>query len=255
MYAFMKNFLFFFVSVALISSCKQAANDETARTDAAEKVIQETQLQEAQNMAEVWEAEIAPAEVSEPVQPEVISGKQERYMILAQASSLKWHGAKLAYGHHGTIKIPEGTMLTVDGKLKGGTATVDMTSIENTDIEDPGKKLKLETHLKSTDFFSADQYPIAEFVIVSVKDAEGEDGNANISGNLTMKGITHQISFPAKITISNETLAASALFSIDRSKWDVRFGSGSFFEDLGDKLINDEIDLSLNLVAKVQMDS
>ncbi|MEM7368754.1 MAG: YceI family protein [Bacteroidota bacterium] len=235
----------------LASACKQASTDTT---EAKEKVIQEVS-QAAQNPStinvdELWEAEIPSAEITEPKNVKGSDAAKMNYILEAEATSLKWHGSKVASGHHGTIDIPEGVLRTVNGKLVDGAITVDMKSIKNVDLEEPKKRIKLESHLKSDDFFGAEKFPIAEFVIVEVKNGSGEE--AEISGNLTLKGITHLITFPATVTITEDHLAASALFSIDRSKWDVKYGSGSFFDDLGDKLIKDNIDLSLNLVARIE---
>lgn len=197
--------------------------------------------------AAMWAGETSPADITEPGAPVAAPAGATSLTVNSQASQVYWRGAKVAYDHIGALSVAEGTLFTQDGKLAGGSITLDMTSIVNYDLDDPKKNADLVGHLLSPDFFDAANHPTASFVITSVTPGEG---NAyTVSGNLTIKGITHQVSFPAEVSMAADGLSAQARFSIDRSKWDVRFGSGSFFEDLGDKLILDEIGLILDLQA------
>ncbi len=171
------------------------------------------------------------------------------YKIDAAKSELIWHGQKIGLTNSGTVQIKEGQLI-VDGEKFRGSFTIDMTSIVNTSLKSEKMRAKLVRHLKSEDFFSVAKHPTAAFEITKIvpyKADEGETANYRVTGNLTIKNITHEISFPAKIDFSDSGFAADAAFSIDRSKWDIRFHSGSFFENLGDNLIYDDIKFQLKL--------
>ncbi|MCB0275508.1 MAG: YceI family protein, partial [Calditrichaeota bacterium] len=154
--------------------------------------------------------------------------------------------------HNGVISLKDG-VFSVEGDKMSGNFTVDMTSIVVKDIPmDNEYNGKLTGHLKSPDFFSVADHPEAKFEITKVvpyKAKDGEEANYKVTGNLTIKGITHEISFPAMITMDGDSFSAKATTSIDRSRWDIRYGSGSFFDNLGDKLIYDDFHLEINLVG------
>jgi polyisoprenoid-binding protein YceI len=174
------------------------------------------------------------------------------YDVDFEKSVIFWKGEKPTGKHHGTIKIASGTVLVTGNNVEAGKFIIDMNSITDLDLEGE-MKANLEGHLKGTvagkegDFFNVTQYPISNFVITGVT---GEGDNATISGNLTIKEKTHNIEFPATITLSgNDLLIQSKPFSIDRTKWDVNYGSKTIFDNLGDKFINDDIELSIELHA------
>jgi polyisoprenoid-binding protein YceI len=123
-----------------------------------------------------------------------------------------------------------------------------MTSIVCLDLEDPGYNKKLVDHLKSDDFFSVETFPTSEMKITEVTKGK-EDNMVQVKGDLTIKGITHPIEFPAEITMNDGNMTASAQIVINRAQYDVRYGSGSFFKGLGDKLIYDYFNLTVKLVA------
>ena len=130
----------------------------------------------------------------------------------------------------------------------GGEFTIDMTSITSTDLE--GEYLqKLNGHLKSSDFFGVDKFPEANFIITSAT-AKGSKGKFTVTGNMTIKTTTQPITFDAQIVNNGENMVAVADIVIDRSVFDVRYGSGSFFDNLGDKTIYDDFTLTVNLVTK-----
>lgn len=164
--------------------------------------------------------------------------KEEK--IDVKESEVLWEGEKVTGSHNGTIDLKDGHFITEDGELKGGEFTIDMTSITVTDLsgEDKGK---LEGHLKSDDFFGVETYSTSKLVITSA--AKKNDGTYGVVADLTIKEETHPVTFDLDW---NEN-SASTEFSIDRSKYDVRFGSGSFFDNLGDKTIYDNFDLTVNL--------
>lgn len=156
-------------------------------------------------------------------------------------SELVWSGKKVLVpsSHHGTMKVKSGTVAVKDGKLTEFKIVADMTSIVDKDLSG-SHKTKLEGHLKSDDFFGVAKYPTSEFVSTSVTPVSGKSGQYMVKGNLTIKGKTHPLSFTA-MTKSSPYRHIAADFSFDRSKYDVRYGSGKFFSNLGDKVIADAI--------------
>jgi len=154
-------------------------------------------------------------------------------------SKVTWKGYKVTGQHEGTINLKEGKLIFADNKLVSGNFIIDMTTLGSTDLEGEWKG-KLDGHLKSDDFFGVEKHPTANFVITKV---ENNGTNYIVTGNLTIKNITNPITFDMTV---NEN-SASAFLKIDRSKFDVRFGSPSFFNDLQDKAIYDEFDLNVNL--------
>jgi polyisoprenoid-binding protein YceI len=151
-----------------------------------------------------------------------------------------WKGYKVTGQHEGTIALTEGSLSFADQVLTGGSFTVDMTSLVATDL-DGEMKGKLEGHLKSDDFFGTETHPTAQLVITQV----GVDaaGGYQVTGDLSIKGITQPVSFP--MTVAANTATAS--LKIDRTLYDIRYGSNNFFENLGDKAINNEFDLEVTL--------
>jgi polyisoprenoid-binding protein YceI len=170
----------------------------------------------------------------------------------AEKSKIDWHGAKVTGEHNGTINLKSGQLMVENGMLIGGSFEIDMNSIVNLDLEDKEWNAKLVNHLKSDDFFSSATYPVAKFEISEVSELKKSDSDHNImvKGNLTIKNKTNSIEFPASFKLEGENAMASAKIVVDRSKFDVRYGSGSFFDNLGDKLIYDDFDLKINLVAE-----
>ncbi len=167
------------------------------------------------------------------------------------ASKVEWTGAKPTGQHHGTIAISEGSLMLTDGNIVGGKFTIDMKSIVDLDLTSAEDNGKLVGHLKSPDFFDAEKYPTAVFVITSVAALSGNaEATHTITGNLTMKDATKSVTFPAKVTLEGNTLTASTPdFVIDRTQWNVQYGSKTIFNDLKDKFINDEIGLKISLSA------
>ncbi|MGC6422810.1 MAG: YceI family protein [Flavobacteriaceae bacterium] len=166
----------------------------------------------------------------------------QNYNMDTSKSGVTWSGAKITGdSHSGTLQFQSGAIQFTDGIPSGGEFVVDMTSMVCTDLsEDYGKKLI--GHLMSDDFFSVASHPTANLRITGAKAAE--NGAFDVDAQLTIKGITHPARF--KLVSNNGNWKASLTF--DRAKYDVRFGSGSFFENLGDKLILDEITLDTELV-------
>jgi len=170
--------------------------------------------------------------------------KPVTYTVDASKSTIAWVGKKVTGSHNGTIALKSGT-LNVNGKnVTGGGFIIDMTSIKDAD-----GSAKLEGHLKADDFFGVTKFPTSNFVITKVT---GSGAKATVSGNLTIKGITKPLSFPATVVVNADgtITATAAKIVVDRTKYDIKYGSKSFFDSIGDKAINDEFELSVKLVAK-----
>ena len=162
------------------------------------------------------------------------------------ASSLNWTAKKVGGGHTGTVKIQKGT-LTLDGnKLAGGSFVMDMTSIAEAE-----QNAKLTNHLKSDDFFGVEKNPTSTFNITKVAavgKAKGGVANYNVTGNLTIKGITHPVTFPATVKVNGNGAEATAKVEVDRIKYDIKFRSG-LIGTAADKIIDDTFTLDIKLVA------
>ncbi len=189
------------------------------------------------------------AETTEAEDAAVAEASAVTYKAIADESTIEWKGFKPTGTHTGTISIAEGSVSVNDGNIESGSFAIDMNSITVTDIpvEKEGNA-KLTGHLKSADFFDVEAYPKAKFEVTGL---ETVDGKTMLSGNLTMKETTNNISIPVTTSMDGDTMKlTSETFTIDRSKWNVKYGSKSFFDDLGDSFINDDIELKVNLVAK-----
>lgn len=173
-------------------------------------------------------------------------GNQATYTVDTEASSVAWLGKKVTGEHNGVVNLKEGSFTFEDGALTGGTFTVDMKSIVDSDLSGEWKE-KLEGHLKSDDFFGVEKFPTASFTIT--KAVPQGPGKYKVIGNITIKGKTEEIQFPADLEEKDGKVVGTASLTIDRSKFDVRYGSGSFFDDLGDKTIYDNFDLTVTIVA------
>ncbi|WP_258103399.1 YceI family protein [Marinoscillum sp. MHG1-6] len=173
-------------------------------------------------------------------------GTDATYSVDTEESSIAWVGKKVTGQHNGSIEVQSGTLKLEEGKLVGGSFTVDMTSLVSEDLEGEWKS-KLEGHLKSDDFFGVEKYPTSNFVIKKAK-ALGA-GKYNVTGEITIKGITQPIDFPVQLVVADDKVTGTANIVIDRSKFNVKYGSGSFFDDLGDKTIYDDFELSVSIVA------
>lgn len=175
---------------------------------------------------------------------------KETYKINTSASTIGWVGKKVTGQHNGTVKVAGGTLEVTNGKITGGEFSIDMNSIVCEDLKDAATNAKLIGHLKSDDFFSVANHPTATFKIKHANPGAVKDGKQmyRIAGNLTIKGITKHVEFDAETKTEGNKMMAMAAFKIDRSKWDIKYGSGSFIDDIGDKMIYDDIELTLNAV-------
>jgi polyisoprenoid-binding protein YceI len=170
--------------------------------------------------------------------------------VMTDQSVIKWTGKKVLGSHAGQLKVQSGNIDMRSSNSWGGKIVVDMQSINCTDLEGDSKG-QLEGHLKADDFFGVANFPTSTINVISTTSKGGN--NYMVTANLTIKGITEKISFPATIEVSTENLTVAAKLSIDRTKFGIKYGSSSFFDKLGDKAIENNFDLEVNLVAKKQV--
>ena len=160
--------------------------------------------------------------------------------INTATSSIEWLGKKVTGQHNGTVNFKDGTLVFKKNILAGGTFTVNMTSLTATDLSGEYQG-KLNGHLKADDFFGTEKFPTATLVFkkIGVKSANVY----NVTADLTIKGITKPVTF--ELTVNGNT--ATTTFNVDRTKYDIKYGSKSFFESIGDKAIYDEFELKVTL--------
>jgi polyisoprenoid-binding protein YceI len=166
-------------------------------------------------------------------------------------SSMVWTAKKVGGEHTGNVKIAKG-VLSVDGKkLTGGSFDMDMTSMNNTDITNESFNAKLVNHLKSEDFFHVEKHPTSTFQITKaepIAGAKAGEPNYTITGDLTIKGITHSISFPATVSVTGDKAEATAKIDLDRTKWDIKYRA-AIIGTAADKIIDDNFTIDLKVVA------
>jgi len=160
--------------------------------------------------------------------------------IDAEGSSIVWTGYKVTGQHEGTIDFKGGALDFKDGKLIGGTFTINMATINTTDLSGGGKE-KLDGHLKSDDFFGTAKYPDA--VLTFRKVVEKDDNVYRVAADLTIKGNKSPVAFDIEV----ERNTAEAKLKVDRTKYGIKYGSASFFDGLKDKAISNEFDLAVQL--------
>jgi len=171
---------------------------------------------------------------------------QEQLEISLKNSTVEWTAEKVTGSHSGTINLSNAFFIFENDALVGGQFEMHMNSIKCTDIESPEYAAKLENHLKGNDFFATEQYPTSMFKIMEVI----FDGTSYmITGNMIIRGISQEITFPAQFHRHGELFHADATLKVDRTKHDVKYGSGSFFDGLGDRMIYDEFTLKIHLEA------
>ena len=167
----------------------------------------------------------------------------KKYEIQTAKSNIDWVGRKVTGMHHGTISIKEGFLILEGDQLTSGQVIINVTAIKVLDITDPATNAQFAGHLASCDFFDSEHYPEAAFNITSVS-------SSRITGNLTIKDKTHPVSFDASICHQADHLTASGKIIVDRTKYGMKFRSGHFFKDLGDRLIHNEFDLNVSITAR-----
>lgn len=179
---------------------------------------------------------------------EVVVNVSELNNVDTTASVLTWKGTKPGGAHDGTVSLKSGGLLVENGTLKGGEFVVDLTTITNVDMKGSGGAAKLEGHLKNADFFDVEVYPTSTFVITNV---EPKGDKLHVTGNLQIKDVTKSITIPATISTENGiTTFTSDTFNVNRADFNVKYGSKSFFDNLKDKFIDDNMELSFVVKTK-----
>jgi polyisoprenoid-binding protein YceI len=174
--------------------------------------------------------------------------KTQNFVVNSAQSHISWTGRKVTGSHNGTIGIKAGSLVFHDGQLAGGRFVIDTRSIVILDVTDPATNAQFAGHLASDDFFSSEQYPEAYFEIRSVERRPNEA--SYIEGDLTIKGITHPVSFEAQVVHVGSKVAAVGNITVDRTKYGMKFRSGNFFQNLGDTLIYNNFELAVSLTAE-----
>jgi polyisoprenoid-binding protein YceI len=176
----------------------------------------------------------------------------DTYQVDTASSSVEWFAEKVTGKHHGNIKIKSGVLHNNHGRFSG-KIIMDMSTISVQDLSGESKG-KLERHLHSDDFFSVTKHPSSEFEITSITPRSGiaeNEPNFNVQGRLTIKGITHDLTFPAYIRFEGRNMTATGEAVVDRTKYDIKYRSKTFFQDIGDKAIYDEFRLKFSLKASM----
>ena len=193
------------------------------------------------------------AEIKEPVEAKKVPAASQKYLVDVVASTIDWAGSKPTGRHTGTIKLTDGQVFVKDSILETGKFTIDMKSITVTDLKDAEQKQNLENHLKglkteaADHFFNTNKFPTGIFEITGTT---RENDRSMVEGNLTLKGITKNIKFPAVITITdNAVTLVSDSFKINRTLWNINYSSKTVFENLGNEYVSDDIELKINMRA------
>lgn len=167
------------------------------------------------------------------------------YKVDTNASTVKWTAAKVTGTHFGKVPVKTGTLNVEKNKLTGASFEVNMAGLT---VEDGGGNERLRGHLTNDDFFATDKNPSATFKSTKIT-AKDKLGNYTVVGDITIKNITKSITFDANVVIAAGKATGKATIKLDRTDYDIKFRSGKFFPDLGDKLIYDEFTLDVVLVA------
>jgi rhodanese-related sulfurtransferase/polyisoprenoid-binding protein YceI len=230
-----------------------SSSRDLASATAAEKLMAAgyKQVSDYGGGLEDWRAGGGPTEGTGAAARGVSRLRDGSHQLNLETSRLEWTGRNLTTTHHGTVKLRAGHIEVREGRPLGGAFTVDMDSLENLTIQEPKLRQVLVWHLKSDDFFDVQHFPVAELQlskITALPNARPGSPNYQINGTLTLKGVSGEVAFPAILAPGADgLLAADAHFDIDRTRWNVLYGSGKFYEKLGMHLVNDEISLALKL--------
>lgn len=172
-----------------------------------------------------------------------IINAQSKMNADVEKTTLSWLGEKVSGQHTGSINLRDGWLSYQDNKISGGQFNIDMNSIKDSEAN-----ARLEGHLKSDDFFGVEKFPVATLTLTGSDSFE--KGTATVRGTLKIKDVTNPIEFKATVQKKEDGTWFYANIIVDRSKYNIRYGSGSFFDNLGDKLIYDEFKLKVNLLVK-----
>ncbi|MCH7409538.1 YceI family protein [Belliella sp. DSM 111904] len=176
-----------------------------------------------------------------------LSNPIEDLTVNKSESTVDWKAAKVTGEHYGKVSIADAKLDYENGKILGGSFEIDMTTITVEDIKDANSNKRLLDHLKSDDFFSVEKHKKSTLKITEAKSSNGKD--YEIKGDLTIKGISHPVVFPVKVSEEGNRVIASGTIKFDRTMYDIKYRSGNYFENLADKVIYDEVTLDVRLVG------
>lgn len=226
-----KFLLIAFLATTLIVSCNSSSSTED---------------ETAEDMTEVIDgADDAKEKSNEPV----ASGTA--YKLDTDNSSISWIGKKVTGKHNGSLGIQSGNIMIDGGKLVGGTVNMDMASIMVEDLKAGEGKEDLEGHLKSDDFFGVGNHPVSTFKINSISEGGEGDATHTVTGSLTIKGVSNEVMFPAMVSMEEGKALISGEAKVDRTAYGIKYGSGKFFDNLGDKMIKDNFTIEFNVCANI----
>lgn len=217
---------FSFLLVALAFACTSNTNDK--------------------GTTEAPKADTAEAAVETPKEPVI----EAEYMVVSDSSLLTWIGRKPTEFHTGNISVTEGMVAYGEDKILNAAVAVDMNSITVTDIENAEYNAKLVGHLKNEDFFSSDKFPMATFSMNMLQVEDAASGTFSSEGELSIKDISKPINLEGKFLKNGDIITVEGSFVFDRTEYDIKYKSKSFFGDLGDKFIKDEVEVSFKLYCK-----
>ena len=169
------------------------------------------------------------------------------FAVDKSASKVKWEGKKVTGKHNGTIALESGTLTVSGDKVTGGSFVIDMKTIVDEDLTDPAWNKKLIGHLSSDDFFAIDKFPQASMVVKKIASVSGDE--FRFFADLTIKGVKNPVEFNVKVKVNGDKLSAQGIITVNRTLYGIKYGSGSFFLGLGDKVIYDDFTLDFDVTA------
>ncbi len=177
----------------------------------------------------------------------ISEAERELLNISKTESSVGWKAAKVTGEHWGKVSISDAKLDYENGRIQGGSFEIDMRTITVEDIKDANSNKRLVDHLRSDDFFSVDKFNKSSMTIIDAKTSNGKD--YEIKANLIIKGISQPVSFPVSVSEEGNKVIATGKITFDRTKYDIKYRSGNYFENLADRLIYDEVSLDVKLVG------
>ena len=173
--------------------------------------------------------------------------KATDFVVDKAASKVKWEAKKVTGKHNGTIAFDNGTLNVSKDMVTGGSFVIDMKTIVDEDLADPAWNKKLIGHLSSDDFFSIEKFPSASMLVNKITPVSGDE--FHFLADLTIKGIKKPVEFNAKVKVAGDKVSAQGIITVNRTLFDIKYGSGSFFQGLGDKMIYDDFTLDFDITA------
>lgn len=217
-------------------------------TEAAAEPTEEPAAEPTEEPAAEAEAEPTAEPTEEASEEAAAEGETAVYAVDTAASVIEWYGFKPVGGSEaGTVQIASGEMNFAGDQFVAGSVVIDMNTIETT-TQSGGMAEQLIGHLNSDDFFGVETYPTATLVIKSATPTDVAN-QYTVVADLTIKAITNEIEFVTDVVVGEGTLTATSELIVNRADFDVRYGSGTFFSNLGNDLISDDMEMTVTLVA------